>query len=194
MVDLDAGRNGPAELERLLRQHRAPLLGFARRHIPRSLRVVLEPQDVLQDAFIDALRRWTQFKPGDPDAGRRWLTAIVLNHVLNAVRAQGTAKRGGKRATGEEAAASASELVDQAVDDRTPFRSAAARDFTVALERSISRLPPDRQRVIRLRLIEGNSIEAIAADIGRTERAVHNLYNRALKALRRELGSASRFQ
>jgi RNA polymerase sigma-70 factor (subfamily 1) len=185
-----------AALEHLLDRYRAPLLDYARRHIPTKLRGVLEPNDVLQDTFFEAFRRLNQFNPRDADSSYRWLVTIARTRIINAVKAHGAAKRGGL-AQGHKLLVNGEPLVSMlaelAVYERTPSQSAIAHELAAALEQSISRLPPDYQTAIRLRYIERQNVDAIAVALGRSQRAVHMVCNRALKALRKDLRSESHF-
>jgi RNA polymerase sigma-70 factor (ECF subfamily) len=54
----------------------------------------------------------------------------------------------------------------------------------VAVQRLVAQLPPDQQRVIRMRFAEERSIREVAAALGRSEGAIKQLQFRALETLR----------
>ena len=187
-----AGEAGARDLrgfEQLL-GHQAALLDYARRHIPCDLRGEIGPEDIVQDTFLEAFRRWDRFAAAGPDAARHWLTTIAKHQIANTREAHWAVKRGGKpAATGRRPGDTRKgrDLDELAVDPRTPEKSATAGEAHAALELSISRLPPDQQRVIRLRLAGNEGIEAAATALGRSRGAVRMISSRALKALRRDL-------
>ena len=83
--------------------------------------------------------------------------------------------------------------MELAVYERTPSRSALAHEMIGTLQRSMQNLPEDYREAVRLRYIEGMQVIEIAGRMNRTDRAVHMLCNRGLKALRLELRSASMY-
>ena len=68
-----------------------------------------------------------------------------------------------------------------------PVVEAERRDEEAALLRAVRRLPPDRQHLLVLKLVEQLSNAEIAEIMGRTEGAIKSLYHRTLAALREEL-------
>jgi RNA polymerase sigma-70 factor (subfamily 1) len=188
-----------AALESLLARYEGQLLDYARRHIPLELKGVLEPQDVVQDTFFEAFRRLKEFVPQGTDSAWRWLRTIARHRILNALKAHRRVKRGGGKAlqirdlTGKDDDALVLILAELAVYTRTPSESAVAHELAAALEDALIKLKPDYQQAIRLRYIQGEQVETIAMALGLTPRAVHMVCNRALKALRRELRSKSRY-
>lgn len=61
------------------------------------------------------------------------------------------------------------------------------------LERMLSRLPADYERVIRMYDLEGRGIEEVASELGRSSGAIYMLRARAHERLAGLLGSESRF-
>jgi RNA polymerase sigma factor (sigma-70 family) len=193
-----------SEIQVLLHAERGKLLSYIKRHLPSELAGWFEPQDILQDTYFEAFRRIGQFTPTESSSAFRWLVTIARHRIAELMRMKRTAKRGGGRSRVAERSAthrpSAGEsdsvvalLSDLAVHRKTPSRSAAGHEFMRALEQAMARLPADLGRALRLRYIEGMSPGEIAVRMGRSERAVHMLCNRALKAVRLELRSASLF-
>jgi RNA polymerase sigma-70 factor, ECF subfamily len=193
-----AVRGDGRALERLLLTHRPRLLQYLRGRLPASLRGVLEPEDVLQDALLDICRRIGAFRPSDATAFERWIITITHNSMLDWIRRLGAAKRGAGRMQMdggrnlEEGMDVASLLDRYSVYRRTPSQSAAAHELFILLERSIERLPPNYRQVVQWRHVDGMTIKDIAKKMDRTEGAVQMLWSRALDALRTDLQSASR--
>jgi len=140
-----------------------------------------------------AFRSIATFSGNDPESAFRWLTTIASNRIADLVAAEQTFKRGrGWQRIGADDSI-VRMLEELAVYRKTPSRSAAAHEFLQALESAILQLPPDQRMAITLRYLEGLPPAAIAAQMGKTDRAVHMLCNRGLKAVRILLRTASLF-
>jgi RNA polymerase sigma factor (sigma-70 family) len=112
--------------------------------------------------------------------------------------AQQTAKRGGGRIHELDADAAAHSVIielleELAVHQRTPSRSAVRREFLVALELSMSKIAPQYREVIRMRYIEGLSLQETAERMSKTTDSAQKLCSRGLGLLRLELRSMSRY-
>jgi RNA polymerase sigma-70 factor (ECF subfamily) len=178
----------------LLLSERGPLLAYINRHLPAELAASADPQDVLQDTYFEAFRRIGQFRADDATSVYRWLVTIARNRIAELLRARRTAKRGGGGASVGQGSDSLVALLEElVVYRRTPSRSAAAHEFLVAVERALGRLDDDYRQAVSLRYLDGLTPGEIARKMGRTERAVHMLCSRGLKAVRMDLRSASLF-
>lgn len=159
---------------------------------------MLAAEDVVQQAHIEVFRRIAGFEWRGPDSFYRWLATIALSRLRNAIRHQTSIKRGGGwtpvgpfAGNFEE---SAVELLDLlAGPDETPSRCVARSEAALAVRSALAELPEDNRRALWLVHFEGCSAKAAAAQMGRTERAVHGLCHRGLKLLRSHLRSATRF-
>ncbi len=185
-------------LERLLMRLYDRLAAEVARKLPNEFRGLIAADDVLQETFIVAFREIRNFVPAGADALHHWLAAIAQNRVLDLVKAQRTAKRGGGRAVvGGQAKLPDGSLVDLLeqlrVDSRTPSRSTAGREAVGAVQVGLAALKDDYREALRLRYIEGLSVAATAARMDRTERSIHMLCHRGLERLREILGRSSQF-
>lgn len=188
----------PLALERLLLDHHRGLLQRIQGKIPASLRTTASAEDLLQETFAEAFRDIRQFRPEGARSFSHWLETIADHRVLDAIRADRAGKRGGGRAPAQALSppddSAVFALLDiVAVHDRTPSRSAAGHEAIAAVRAAIGGLKPDYREAIRMRYIEGLSVAQTAAQLNRTERAVHKLCSRGLQKLRESLGEASRF-
>jgi len=188
---------GALAVETALRAHSHRLRKYITKNLPADVREQHDPQDVLQDVFFEAFRRAGSFPANDSTAGLYWLITVARNRLRHLIRLRRTAKRGGGWTNFGDPAAANDSLValleELAVYRRTPSKSAAAREFMVAMENALDRLPQDYALVIRLRHLEGESLKTIAARMQRSEGAVEMLCNRGLAALRAELRSISMY-
>ena len=183
----------PTPTDLMLFAERARLLAYVKRHLPLELQAWVDPNDVLQDAYFEAFRRLAQFKATDENSAFRWLVTIARHRIVELLRTRRTARRGGPDAHAAQGDSVVAMLAELAIHLRTPSRSAARHEFMAALEQSLNRLPPDLGEALSLRYIQGFSCAEIGEKMGRTERAVHMLCNRALKVVRRELRSVSMY-
>jgi RNA polymerase sigma-70 factor (ECF subfamily) len=200
-VPPDARRQDLAAVEMALSQESGKVLAYLKRHLPQELRSVIEPVDVLQDTYFEAFRRVAEFRSHAAGSVYRWMITIARNRVIDLLRRQRAVKRGGGEGAGRNVLADGefgqdsivAMLAELAVHKRTPSRSAAAHELLAAVERSVDRLPEYYREVIRLRYSEGLPIEDAAKRLGRTPAAIKQMCNRAYKALRIELRSASMY-
>jgi RNA polymerase sigma-70 factor, ECF subfamily len=184
-----------AALEMLFFNCRKRLFAYVESHFPLELTDILEPQDVLQDTWLKAIHSIAEFRPDGTDPVYRWLVTLSRNVLLDHVKYIQTAKRKGRRIRTESVddgdGSIARLLEEMAVYRRTPSKSAASHELMRALDSAIEHLPADQALALRLRYLEGLEIKAIATRMKRSEGSVSMLCNRALKALRWEMRSAS---
>ncbi|MCH8806978.1 MAG: hypothetical protein IH986_12925 [Planctomycetes bacterium] len=76
---------------------------------------------------------------------------------------------------------------------RTPSRCVARVEALRAVQSALDRLPEHYRQAILLVRIEGRPVAEVAAEMGRTERAVHGLTRRGLELLRDRLGDSSAY-
>jgi RNA polymerase sigma-70 factor (ECF subfamily) len=185
-------------LKLLLIESRRNLCERMSRRIPADLRPSLDIEDVVQEAHIDVFRRIDSFEPRGSDSFERWVAAIALNRLRSAIRKQRTLKRGGGcpggSPTGWNLEDSTIALLDAlAGPDHTPSRSVARLEAVAAVQAALAELPARYQRAVWLVHIEGRPVKVAAAEMGRSERAIHGLCRRGLGLLRNRLQSATRF-
>ena len=181
-------------MDRLLLSCYPRLLARIDQKFPAELRSVLSPEDILQDTFTYAFRGVASFRPEGADAFYRWLTAIADNRLIDTVRAQQAAKRGGGRGTGQNARSSIAALIDLvALNDRTPSRSAGGHEAAAAVQVALAGLKDEYREALALRFLEGLSVADTAARLGKTEPAVHKLCSRGLQSLREAMGEAAKY-
>jgi DNA-directed RNA polymerase specialized sigma24 family protein len=78
---------GLAALGRVLHEYRPRLLAMLQRQIDRGLGARVDPEDVFQDACLDAKRRWPEFErlqQEQPDASAYvWLYGLVRDRLID---------------------------------------------------------------------------------------------------------------
>ena len=126
----------------------------------------------------------------------KWLETIAFNRLRDQQRALHRQKRDIAREAADRPDPSTSypDLLNRvSAGQGTPSRHVAKDEATAAVMSSLARLTDEQRAVVRLRFLEGRSVAEIAAELGKTEDAVHKLSFRGLKNLRRILVSITRY-
>jgi RNA polymerase sigma-70 factor, ECF subfamily len=182
-------------LEQLLLTFYDPLRAHLESKIPRSLQSVLGVEDVLQDTFRQVFRDVRGFQSSTEAAFFAWLRTIADRRLLDMLKSLRRKKRGGqhrKLPARDKAASSMGELLDVLADSgSTPSHAAARREATHALEIALAALPNNYREAIRLRYLQGKSVEEVAAGLGCTPGATRGYLARGRQELRDALGRAS---
>lgn len=186
-----------AALTVLLTRAHAELARRVERRIPAALRGSLDADDVVQQAFIAVFREIGRFEYRGEDSFDRWTATIAIRTLRNEVKARRRLKRGGGRAVIGDAQANAEEsmvaLFDMvAAPGRTPSLSIVRREAIASVQRALDELPEDYRIAVLGVYIEGRPVAEVAAQMGRTERAIHNLCFKAKARLTELLGSDPR--
>jgi len=163
---LESLRSGDTEaLGRLLDRLWAPLIGYARRILPDDL----DPQDVVQEAFVRLWSRRAQLR--EDGSLKALLYTTVRNASLDALR---TSRRRQKlQAAGP-----------QPSRPRTPYEDVHGAELQRLAAGAVARLPEKRQEVFRMVREEGLSYRETAAVLGLSEQTVANHMSLALADLR----------
>jgi len=164
--------------------------------IPSSLAGLIDADDVVQEAHVEAFRHIREFEDRGPDALLRWVSTIALRKLRDAIKMRQALKRGGGQIALTNATAdSAVALLDYIAEfDHTPSRSVARREIVSTVQDALALLPDDYRRAVNLVYVQGVSVAQAAADMGRTERAIHNLCFKARNRLRDLIGNNARFR
>jgi RNA polymerase sigma factor (sigma-70 family) len=152
------GKVGPELLTRLLAEHGATLVLYARQWCQ-------SPEDVVQEALLRLMR-----ESAVPENVVGWLYRVVRNGAISASRSHA------RRARHESAAA----------HEATPWFAANQEDVldAAAATRALAALPLELRETIVLRLWGGQSFEQIAELTDASTSTAHRRYVAGLTALR----------
>jgi RNA polymerase sigma-70 factor (subfamily 1) len=184
-------------LANLFDAKRSQLLSFISQHLGRNLQGRIEPEDVLQDTAIAALRALTLTDLTDRDPFN-WLCQLAEQRIIDRVRELEAAKRdvhreisGHNQVLGQQG--SSGELLEMLVASLTSVTKAVVRNEHYArLHECLIVLPEQTQEVLRLRFVEGQTTRAIGERIGKSDGAVRVLISRILKELQTAMGLDAR--
>ena len=136
-----------------------------RAHLPGVHRVIhrlvgarADVDDLVQTVFVDAFRSLAGFR-GDA-LFSTWLARIAVRVTMHAIRRR------------PPVAASLSEEAELAADLPGPERRVAAREGLVLLDRLLAELRPKRRAAFVLHVLEGYSMEEVAAILSASTAAV----------------------
>ena len=185
-------------IHRLLMHHHDEVLRLLTKKIPPDLSGILSAEDVCQEAYVVVVSELGSFQPRCENSFFNWLMSVAQHKLIDAIRAQRAAKRGGGKQTVNPTPRADAESVitwlgQVAVHEHTPSRSAADNELASAINSALSDLKEDYRTAIRSRYIEGLTAAETGKRMGRSEGAVLKLCERGLRQLADIIGDASRF-
>ncbi len=161
------GRGDPEAAAQLHDRYAAPLYGFIRARVGGDREAAA---DIYQETFMSLVR---EVRRGRPVANLwGWLAGVARHKIADLYR----------REVREEAARRA--LVVISTPESSDFRRMESRD---ELLRALRRINPVYRRVLCLKYLDGQSVDAIGKELDRTPKAVESMIDRARSALRAAL-------
>ncbi len=187
-----------AALEELLLAYCSRLSRRVRGKLTPTLSGLISEEDVVQQTFAAVFQRITTFQSAGKWAFYRWLCAIADHILIDAVKAQHTAKRGGGRVALGGAVGFSDDSMDDLIEvlagsQDTPSRSAARDEAVNAVQAALASLSEENRQAIELAYIHGVPLADVAKEMGRTQSAVRSLCYRGMKELRTILGHTSQY-
>jgi len=161
----------------LLGRHEELLRRRVQRWVSPGLRRKISASDVLQEAYIVALRRFADFEDRGDGSFRRWLGQIVDLKLREAVRQHGAAKRDAGREVSRDGRVDTRNFAGQRT---SPSQAAIASEMKEAARVAFEKMPDDYQRIVKLVQQDQVSFEMAARKLGRTLAATRKLYGRAV--------------
>jgi len=154
----------------LVRRHQARLRGFAARYLSNPDDVF----DLVQDAFIDAMRAMDRFDESRPLGP--WLRAICRNRILKHFRSSKVRK------------ATSLAVIDEAIADRleqeTDAEAEAQEEWIAALKLCAEELSAEHRALVDARYRLGRAVKDLAAEQGLSPTAVSMKMNRIKQKLK----------
>lgn len=182
---------GGDELGPLLERYRSYLNLVVRLDSIGKLQAKIDPEDIVQETFLEAHRRITRFRGTTEREFLAWLRRIVAALLANQVRRYlGTSRRDVRL---ERTLGAALDRSSRALDGglvapgSSPSRQAAKHEQAVLLAEALESLPADYREVIILRQLEDLPFPEVSRRMGRSLDSVKNLWVRALARLRRQM-------
>ena len=186
---LRLAKNGDrTAIGQILENYRSYLTLLARIQIGLRLQAKVDPDDVVQEAFLDANRQIVHFRGESIDAFTAWLRKLLAGQLAQVIRRYcGTAARDVRleRSIEQDLDSSSARLVQGlASPTSSPSESFKRREDLVDLANMLEQLPDDYRSVILMRQINGLSFVDISMRLDRSEDSVQKLWIRGLQALK----------
>lgn len=178
----------------LLRRHRPYLKLIAQRSLDARVVVRVDPSDIVQQACLEAYRDLPAFRGASEGEWIAWLRRILQNTIAQTVEQHVlTQKRAVHRERSLEALLEPGRPLGEFVEleGSSPSQRVLRGEAAVRLAEAIAMLPQDQAEAIRLRHLEGWTLERLAGHFGRSEAAVAGLLKRGLRKLRGHLQHVS---
>jgi RNA polymerase sigma-70 factor (ECF subfamily) len=162
IVEAQAGSR-PA-LASLYRRLHPTVLAYLRRRAPR------EADDLSSDVWLDVQRGLNRFS-GDEGGFRRWVFTIARRRLID------------DRRRSERRSTVPSGDLDRYRADHDPAEEAVTAVLAAEIRRKVERLPSEQAAVVRLRLVDGLTVDETAARLGKRPGAVRVLQHRGIRRL-----------
>jgi len=174
-------------LERLCKVYGERVRRIIRMRMSNELRSKLESMDLVQDAFIAALRGLKNFTYQNEGDFLRWLSTIAENRLRDNLKKFHANKRDIRKemSLNNNRQSAQDSFVKQAgpVDTTTPSVIMSRREELDKLEKALDKIKPEYKEVILLTKIEGISSKVLSDRLGKAPGAVRMLLSRAMMAL-----------
>ena len=167
-------------------QNRGALLAFVHRQLGTRLQRKVEPDDILQELTMDAVRSLP-----DVDLSERnpfsWLCQMAERRIIDAHRRFfGTQKRNASREVqlGTPGEHSQPALINLLVNSiTTPSQAFSRNARELKLLAALDTLPDEQRNALRMRYVESLPSKGIAQRLGKSDGAVRVMLTRSLKRL-----------
>lgn len=171
-------------LVEFLQANNEALLAFIRSRIGTQLQKKVEPEDVLQEASMEAVRvlQQTDLSNWDP---LHWLFQICERKIIDSHRRFfASQKRDASREAGMPAGSDAAGIADLLAASMTTPSAAFSRDQRqLRMLAALDTLPETEREVLRLRYLIGLPSKEIAQKFGKSDGATRVMISRALSKL-----------
>jgi len=165
---------------------------LARTRMRRAYQAKMGPSDLVQQAMLQAVQAFDQFRGRTEEELMAWLRQILARHLCHVDRDLHRDKRDIRREHSMEQQLAASSMRIRnllAGDGATPSQNVMLGEHVMRLSDAIDRLPESQGEAIRLHYIEGLKLSEVAEQLGKTSGSIAGLMHRGMKTLRTQLGS-----
>lgn len=184
-----------ARLERArltdLLSHYRPYLRYLASHDKRLrlLRHKLDASDIVQSALRRANQSFETFRGHDEPQFTSWMVTVLEHTVLDAIRYFRARPRDVAREMSLHRMTGSARIMfnDPEADGTAASHRAIQGDYALVLANALAELPRNQEAAVRMHFLEGLSLKAIAANLGKSDAATAGLLKRGMQSLRESL-------
>jgi RNA polymerase sigma-70 factor, ECF subfamily len=192
-------RDGQNALGAEFSRHRDRLRRMVEFRLDARLRGRVSASDVLQEAYIDALKRLPHFQ-ADPDVPFFiWLRTVTIQRLIDVHRqhlgakARNAAKEV-RLGRGDVIEASSEKMAEILGELTSPSQAAQRVEIMESLREAVERLDPTDREVLALRHFEELTNQEVAAILGIQPAAASKRYVRAIERLKDAMDQSPGFE
>ncbi|MBN2560077.1 MAG: sigma-70 family RNA polymerase sigma factor [Phycisphaerae bacterium] len=187
----DARNGDQGAVRRLLVLYHPRLRARLMRQMDATMKAKVEPEDILQQVYLEVFRAIGSFSYQGKDSLLRWMYAILDRKLIDEHRALRAERRDVRREVKVvPASAQQTTYIDLMARvmaaEGTPSQVVRKDEALAVLTACIASLPEHYRDVIKMRFIEGLPVAAVAKELDRSIGSVHMICHRALRQLREE--------
>jgi RNA polymerase sigma-70 factor (ECF subfamily) len=174
--------------EQLFARHQAYLHRLVELRMDSRLRPRVDPSDVVQEAYVEALNRLKGYLQRPALPFRLWLRQIAFDRTLKARRHHlGTARRSLEKEVPLPEQSSLVLARQLLAPDSTPSQQLDQRELVRRLRQAVAQLPEADREVVMMRHFEGLSNQEVACLLGIDPAVASKRHGRAMLRLHRIL-------
>jgi RNA polymerase sigma-70 factor, ECF subfamily len=178
--------------EQLLARHRPELHAFVELRLDARLRTRLDASDVVQEAQLEALRRFPDYVKRRPMPFLHWLRKTAYERLLMLRRRHlGAARRTVAREQTLPDRSSLALAQHLFAQGSTPSQQLAQEELARRVQDALGQLSESDRDLLLMRNYDGLSYEEVAHIMGTTSAAARQRHGRALIRLHRLLSNAN---
>lgn len=188
---LRAQNGDDAAVNQLLIEYRPFLRLVADQAIGQVIRRREDASDIVQQTELEAYRAIADFRGNSEPEFSAWIKQILRRNVSNLVRDNWAAKRDQRREQyldNTDQSVSLTWVSPQGGQSSSPSQHVIRAEAALQLAKALEEIPESQRIAIRMRHLQGCTLDEIATAMGKTPPAVAGLIRRGLQALREGLG------
>ena len=188
-ADAHTAQFSKEKLGQLLESYRSWSRVFVRKQLHGNFSQRFDESDVIQNAWLNVVRKLDQFHGSTEQEFFCWLRTILENNLKNVYRENMAEMRDVRKELNfNQTEDSASiEWIVPVADDSTPSNRLIRGERALELAKAIEELPEMQRTAIELRHLQGKKLSSVAAEMEKTPDAVVSLLRRAMLNLNKLL-------
>jgi RNA polymerase sigma-70 factor, ECF subfamily len=173
-----------AVLGNLFQENRPRLVAMVQRRLDPALASRVDAEDIVNDAFLLARRKWARFKEVDCITPFTWLFRIVLDCLIESWRRETRPPRDARKNQLWPQQSSVELGLRLMATDTSPTKAAVRAELQQHMRQALDQLKDDDREIVWLRHYDQLSFKEAAEVLDISESAATLRYVRALKRLK----------